>query len=115
MQVLWGSPLRIGEAREILAALRELSSCYEETSNLLMEVTDEAASLKHLIGNSSDPNTSRLMKIGVTLLAAPEPFTTPIGASLLIIGLARRRMKPLTLMDVKQELQRLERKMRVGF
>ena len=106
----------------IVIALRELGLSYEETVRLMSGITKDIKSLKSLWGkpNTGGQKSSRLIKLGVSLIAFPIPtvgIKKSLGAMLIAAGLVQERMKHLhvadvysTLQDVNRELQKLQRK-----
>ncbi len=95
------------EAREIASLLRELSQSYEEFGKAMEETAKTTKPLKRLIGKTETENAegARLIKIGMALIAFPDPpgFPSDIaGVSLVLAGLAKRKMKPITAADVNK-------------
>ena len=95
---------------------------YEETVKLMSEVTKDAESLRSLWGKPSagGQKGSRLIKLGVSLIAFPIPtigIKKSLGAMLIAAGLVQERIKHLhvadvysTFQDVNRELQKLRQK-----
>ena len=84
------------ELKNAITVLRELGLSYEETIKLMRGFTEDLRSTKSLWrGNGK----SKLIKIGLTLIAFPEP--TPVseilGAFVLSLGLVQNRIKQSTL------------------
>jgi hypothetical protein len=114
--------VRPEELETIVAALRELGLSYEETVELVSEVTKDAKTLRGLWGKPGAGGRKRsgLIKLGVSLIAFPIPtigIKKSLGATLIVAGLIRERMKHLhvadvysTFKDVNRELQRLWQK-----
>ena len=112
--------MRPEELETMVMALRELGLSYDETVKLMSEVTKDAKSLRSLWGKpgAGGQKGSRLIKLGVSLIAFPIPtigVKKSIGAMLIAAGLVRERMKHLhvadvysTLQDVNRELQKLQ-------
>ena len=110
------------ELETILIASRELGLSYEETVKLMSEVTEDAKNLRPLLGKPGGGGRkgSRLIKLGVSLIAFPIPtigIKKSLGATLVAAGLIRQRMKHIhvadvysTFKDVNRELQRLRQK-----
>jgi hypothetical protein len=101
---------------------RELGLSYEETVKLMSEVMKDAKNLRPLLGKPGvgGRKGSRLIKLGVSLIAFPIPtigIKKSLGATLIAAGLIRERMKYMrvadvfsTFKDVNRELQRLRQK-----
>jgi len=114
--------LRPEELETIVIALHELGLSYDETVKLMNEVTKDAKSLRSLWGKPSagGQKKSRLIKLGVSLIAFPIPtigIKKSLGAMLIAAGLVQERMKHLhvadayrTFQDVNRELQKLRQK-----
>ena len=114
--------VRPEELETIVAALRELGLSYEETVKLMSEVTKDAKTLRSLWGKPGAGGRKRsgLIKLGVSLIAFPIPtigIKKSLGATLIIAGLIRDKMKHShvadvysTFKDVNRELQKLRQK-----
>jgi hypothetical protein len=114
--------LRPEELETIVLALRELGLSYAETIKLMSGVTKDAKSLRSLWGKPSARGLegSRLIKIGMSLIAFPVPtigIKKSLGAMLIAAGLVKERMKHMhvadvysTFQDVNRELQKLQQK-----
>lgn len=117
-----GISVRPEELETIVAALRELGLSYEDTAKLMSEVTKDAKTLRPLWGKpgAGVRKRSGLIKLGVSLIAFPIPtigIKKSLGATLIVAGLIRERMKHMhvadvysTFKDVNKELQRLRQK-----
>jgi len=114
--------VRPEELETIVVTFRELGLSYEETVKLMSEVTKDAKTLRPLWGKpgAGGRKGSRLIKLGVSLIAFPIPtigIKKSLGATLIVAGLVRERMKHMhvadvhsTFKDIKKELQRLQQK-----
>ena len=114
--------MRSEELETIVLALRELGLSYEETVKLMSEVTIDAKSLRSLWGKpgAGGQKGSRLIKLGVSLIAFPIPtigVKKSLGAMLIAAGLVQERIKHLhvadvysAFQDVNKELQKLQQK-----
>lgn len=114
--------MRREELETIIVALRELGLSYEEAVKLMSEVTKDAKTLRSLWGKpgAEGHKSSRLIKLGVSLVAFPIPtigIKKSFGATLIAAGLLRERTKHIhvadvysTFRDVNRELQRLQHK-----
>ncbi len=110
------------ELETIVTVSRELGLSHEETVKLMSEVTKDAKNLRPLLGkpDAGGRKGSRLIKLGVSLIAFPIPtigIKKSLGATLIAAGLLRQRMKHIhvadvysTFKDVNRELQRLRQK-----
>jgi hypothetical protein len=115
--------LRPEELETLVIALRELGLSYDETVKLMSAVTKDVKSLRFLWGKpgAGGQKGSRLIKIGVSLIAFPIPtigVKKSLGAMLIAAGLIQERMKHLhvadvysTFQDVNKELQKLQQKL----
>ncbi len=114
-----GRDLKPEEIEAITAALRELGMSYEEAVRLMSEVTVDAKSLRSLWGKpgAGRQKGSRLIKLGVSLIAFPIPtvgIKKSLGVMLIAAGLVQERMRHMhvtdvynTFQDVNRELQKL--------
>ena len=110
------------ELETIVIALRELGLSYDETVKLMSGVTKDAKSLRSLWGKpgAGGQKNSRLIKLGVSLIAFPIPtigIKKSLGAMLITAGLVQEKMKHIhvadvysTFQDVNRELQKLQQK-----
>lgn len=108
--------LRPEELETVVVTLRELGLSYEETVKLMGEVAKEAKTLRHLWGKPSAEGRkgSRLVKIGVSLIAFPIPtigIKKSVGATLIAAGLIQERMRRMQVADVYSTLQDVDRKL----
>ena len=114
--------MRPEELEAMVIALRELGLSYDETVKLISGVMKDAESLRSLWGKPSvgGQKGSRLIKLGVSLIAFPIPtigIKKSLGAMLIAAGLVQERMKHLhvadvysTFEDVNRELKKLQQK-----
>lgn len=114
--------MKTEELKTIAMSLRELGMSYDETIKLLSEVTKDTKSLRSLFEESSagGERSSRLIKLGVSLIAFPIPtigIKKSLGATLIAAGLIQQRMKHMhvadvysTFQDINKELQKLQQK-----
>ena len=115
--------MRPEELETLVIALRELGVSYDETVKLMSAVTKDAKSLRPLWGKpgAGVQKGSRLIKLGVSLIAFPIPtigIKKSLGAMLITAGLIQERMKHLhvadvysTFQEVNRELQKLQQKL----
>ena len=116
-----GIDLRPEELEKMVITLRELGLSYNETTKLMSEAAKDAKSLRSLWGkpNAGGQKSSRLIKLGVSLIAFPIPtigIKKSLGAMLIAAGLVQERMKHLhvadvysTFQDVSREMQKLQK------
>ena len=109
------------ELEIIAVVLRELGLSYEEAVKILGGVTKDANALRPLWGkpNAGGQKSSRLIKLGVSLIAFPIPtigIKKSLGAMLIAAGLVQERMKHLhiaevysTFQVVSREIQKLQK------
>ncbi|MCW4001756.1 MAG: hypothetical protein NWE97_01010 [Candidatus Bathyarchaeota archaeon] len=109
------------EIETMVTTLRELSLSYNETTKLMSEAAKDVKSLRSLWGepNAGGQKSSRLIKLGVSLIAFPIPtigIKKSLGAILIAAGLVQERMKHLhvadvysTFQDVSREIQKLHK------
>jgi len=85
-----------GELKTTATVLKELGLSYEETVKVMKGVTEDLRSTKSLWKGSGK---SRLIKIGLTMIAFPEPtpISETLGAFVLSLGLIQNRIKQSTL------------------
>jgi len=84
------------ELKTTATVLQELGLNYQETLEVMKGVTKDLRSTKSLW---KDGDKSRLVKIGLTIIAFPEPtpISETLGAFILSLGLIQNRMKKSTL------------------
>ncbi len=104
------------ELKTTAKALRELGLGYEETVKLMSEVTKDAKSLRPLWGKPDEEGqkSSRLIKLGVSLIAFPIPtvgIKKSVGAMLIAAGLVQERMRHLHVADVYSTVQNVNREL----
>ena len=84
------------ELKTTATVLQELGLNYQETLKVMKGITKDLRSTKSLW---KDGDKSRLVKIGLTMIAFPEPtpISETLGAFILSLGLIQNRMKKSTL------------------
>jgi hypothetical protein len=84
--------MRKEEIESFAVMLRELGLSYRETAEVMRELTRELKLSKHLWKRN---NGFKLVKVGLTLIALPEPFivTDVVGAALVTAGVIQARVK----------------------
>ena len=90
-----GSAVEPDELRSLVDVLRELGLSYKEAAVVMNGVAKEACSLRHLWMKDE---SSWLIKVGLALIAFPEPFLSDIlGSMILSAGLIQKRMRQTSL------------------
>jgi len=80
------------ELKNVATMLRELGLSYEETIDVMRGVAKDS----HFVGRLwKDGDKSKFVKIGLALIAFPEPtpISETLGACVLSLGLIENRMK----------------------
>ena len=115
--------MRPEELETLVIALRELGLSYDEAVKLMSAVTKDVKPLRVLWGKpgAGGQKGSRLIKVGVSLIAFPIPtvgIKKSLGAMLIAAGLVQERIKHLhvadvygTFQEVNRELQKLQEKL----
>jgi hypothetical protein len=84
--------MRKEEIESFAVMLQELGLSYKETAEVMSGLSRELKLTKRLWKKN---NGSKLVKVGLTLIALPEPFivTDVVGAALVTAGLLQARIK----------------------
>ena len=84
------------ELKSLVDVLRELGLSYEETVDAVNGVAKEARSTRNLWKEGKKP---RLIKIGLALIAFPEPtpLSETLGAVVLSAGIIQKKMRQSSL------------------
>lgn len=116
--VYCGVSLRKEELETVIAALHELGLNREEAVKIVSEAIRESHSVENL---SKKKDTSLLIKVGLLLIAFPDPTISDLAGTLLIsAGLLQKRIKrqtlhledvPDTFQGVIKSLQAVRRKL----
>ena len=109
-----GIGLKPEELETMVTTLRELGLSYNETTKLMSEAEKDVKSLRSLWGKpgTGGQKSSRLIKLGVSLIAFPIPtigIKKSLGAMLIAAGLIQERMKHLHVADVYSTFQEVSR------
>jgi len=102
------------EDLETILTLRELGLSYEEAVKLMSEVTKNVKNLRSLWGKPRGRKGSRLIKLGVSLIAFPIPtigIKKSLGTMLIAAGLVHERMKHMHVADVYSTFQNVNREL----
>jgi len=92
---LLGCVVEPRELKSLVDVLRELGLSYEEITDVMNGVAKEVRSVRHLWKKG---NSSWLVKIGLALIAFPDPTISDIlGAVFLSAGVIQERMRRYTL------------------
>lgn len=97
------------ELRCRVEATRELTSSYMESFTLMRDAAKELRSTNNLRSHGRGGSRSPLVKIGLALIAFPDPTVSDlIGGCLVFAGLAYSKMKPppIYIEDVFAEMSR---------
>ena len=98
------------ELKPIVTALQELGLSYEEALEVMKGVGKDLRSTRNLW---KDGDKSRLVKIGLALIAFPEPtpISETLGAFVLSLGIIQNKRKNSTLHieDIYKTFQDLNR------
>jgi hypothetical protein len=91
-----GIHVKTTELRTIATALRELGLSYEDTLEVMKGVAENLHSTRSLW---RDGDKSRLVKIGLALIACPEPtpISETLGVFVLSLGIIQNKRKNSTL------------------
>jgi hypothetical protein len=102
--------------RMVNSYARELGLSAKEITELMRGVTVETRIIKGLVGKPGPRDgRSRLVKLGITLIASPDPFTDPLGYVLLAAGLIKERRRQVNISDtynrfrdITEEMQKMK-------
>jgi hypothetical protein len=88
--------VELGELKATVTVLKELGLSYEETLKVMKEFTEDLRSTKSLWKGDGK---SRLIRIGLTMIAFPEPtpISETLGVFVLSLGLIQNRIRKSTL------------------
>jgi len=111
-----GVAMKTEESKNLVDVLRELGLSYEETADVMMGVAGDLRSLRVLLRRGDN---SWVIKLGLALIAFPEPVISDIVGSILVsAGVLHAKMKrsalhiedvPNTLQGVIKDLQLMRR------
>ncbi len=92
----------------IITAAKELQSSSEETHEILRQFIEHLKETTELYGLNKDTSKSPLISLGITMLVMPDPITTPIGAGMIIFGIAQNKLvgQPLYIKDLYEEIDK---------
>jgi len=105
--------------RTVIPRVRELNLSCKELASVLNEAANEVRHVRHLWGkpNSTEEGHSRLIGLGLALIAFPEPLISDaIGTILVAAGLLQEKMKRSSMravdvynafQDVTKEIQKI--------
>ena len=90
----------------VILAAREIQACSSELTSNLGEFVGLLREVKDLYAVDKDTSKSPLISLGITLLVLPDPITTPIGAGMILVGLAQQKFvgSPLYIKDIYESL-----------
>ena len=94
-------------AANLSAHLRRRALTYLEVFRKLEEAATAAKTLKRYMGKEGAKSSgSKLIALGVALIAFPDPtFSDALGAALIAVGLLKRKMSKIGIMDVYEEMR----------
>ncbi|MEM3443245.1 MAG: hypothetical protein QXM86_05255, partial [Candidatus Bathyarchaeia archaeon] len=94
-RLLRGFPMKTEDAKNLLKALRELNESYEDTLWTMKETIESVKATKTLWRQK---NNSMLIKVGLALIAFPDPTISDIlGALLVAAGTVQQGIKRRTI------------------
>jgi hypothetical protein len=107
------------ELKTTATVLQELGLSYQETLEVMKGITKDLRSTKSLW---MDGDKSRLVKVGLTIIAFPEPtpISETLGAFVLSLGIIQNKMKKSalhiediynTFQDVNKSLLRIRQEL----
>ena len=84
------------ELKRMAVILQELGLSYEETSEVIHEMSKDVNKTKNLWRGEQK---SKLIKLAISLITFPEPtsISETVGAAVLVAGLVQNRIKKSTL------------------
>ena len=85
----------------VIETAKELQSTSNETLGLLTQCISNVREGKELYGSENETK-SPLLSLGITLLVLPDPITTPVGAGMILLGIAQQKLfgPPLYARDI---------------
>ncbi|MEM3696271.1 MAG: hypothetical protein QXQ94_02035 [Candidatus Bathyarchaeia archaeon] len=87
--------MKIEDAKALADALKELNESYAELLQNMKETTQEAKTTKNLWHKG---NSSKLIKIGLALIAFPDPTISDIiGSALVAAGMIQQGIRRRTI------------------
>lgn len=88
--------MELGELKATVTVLRELGLSYEETLKVMKGFTEDLRSTKSLWKGAGK---SRLVRLGLTMIAFPEPtpISETLGVFVLSLGLIQNKIRQSTL------------------
>ena len=86
----------------IITAAKELQASSIETNENLKQFIGELKETRDLYALEKDTSKSPLLSLGITLFILPDPISTPIGAGMILFGLAQQKIngQPLYVKDL---------------
>lgn len=84
--------MKTDEFKNVVNALNELSESYVDLMEAMKDTVKEAKAAKHMLWRE---NKSRLVKLGLALIAFPEPtpISETIGALLVAAGMVQQGIR----------------------
>jgi hypothetical protein len=109
--------------KTVIPCARELNLSRKESASVLNVSANEARHARHLWGNptSTEEKHSKLVKLGLAVIAFPDPgIGEAIGGMLIVAGLVQEKIKRSsirvadaynTFQDVTKEIQKIRREL----
>jgi hypothetical protein len=87
--------MKTDETKTVTTSVKELSACYADLTQILKETTDCAKTMKPLWRSRNKPT---LVKIGLALIAFPDPTISDIvGTALVVAGTVQAGIRRQTM------------------
>ena len=87
--------MKTNETKTVTTSVKELSACYADLTQVLKETTDCAKTMKPLWRSRNKPT---LVKIGLALIAFPDPTISDIvGTALVVAGTVQAGIRRQTM------------------
>jgi len=87
--------MKTDEIKTVTTSVKELSTCYTDLAQTLKGTTNSARTTKQLWRSKNKPT---LIKIGLALIAFPDPTISDIvGTALVVAGTVQARIRRQTL------------------
>lgn len=92
----------------ILTVAKELQSSSEEVHEVLRQLIVHLKEITDLYGLDKDTSKSPLISLGITMFVMPDPITTPIGAGMIVVGVAQQKLigQPLYIKNLYEEIDK---------
>ncbi len=74
-------------------------------TKLMNDMKNELSSAT-VLRKPTEEGNNKLVKLGLLILASPDPFSDPIGIGLILVGVVKNKMKRSTIFDAPNELRK---------